>query len=411
MILAKKKICIFFLLLLVSIIAAVCMPARASAFGSLDNPKDVLNTASLGSFAQHSIAFGLPVNALPITENDFILIDMPYFSGITVPTYLSGNYLGTPTFTTIDKRIRITGIKLAPGEYLQINGVTAFNPVNFHQFDVYIRISSDIDGAAIRNQAHVIASSTDGSIVVSATIEAMVGTLRISGFASPGLFITFSEGGTVIGTTVANPNGTFIQSFPGISPVVHTIVIFGTDPLNRVTSSTTIEVFTRPYEITSVAGIILPPTLSLNKSTIFRGEQLVVSGSSVPGFKVIVFSEPPVRTYETTGLEDGNFSVTLSDTSQLELGDHKVYALVQDTYGSQSLFSVTLFFKVVEEQTSPPGPPCDIAKADLNCDLTVNLIDFSILLYYWGTNSPQADINKDGNVNLIDFSIMMFYWN
>jgi hypothetical protein len=239
----------------------------------------------------------------------------------------------------------------------------------------------------------------------------MVGTLKISGFASPGLFITFTEGGTVIGTTVANDGGTFSQTFPGISPVVHNIIIFGTDPLNRSTSSTAIEVFTRAYEITSVTGIIMPPTLSLNKETIFRGEELVVTGMAVPAFKVIVFAEPPVRTYETDALADGNFTLTFSDTQTLDLGDHKVYVLVQDTFGSQSLFSVTLFFKVIEEQTVPPGPTCDISKADLNCDLTVSLIDFSILLYYWGTNSPEADINKDGSVNLIDFSIMMFYWN
>jgi hypothetical protein len=46
----------------------------------------------------------------------------------------------------------------------------------------------------------------------------------------------------------------------------------------------------------------------------------------------------------------------------------------------------------------------------LNADKKVNLTDFSILLYNWGTKNPCADQNHDGNVNLIDFSIMMFNW-
>ena len=48
--------------------------------------------------------------------------------------------------------------------------------------------------------------------------------------------------------------------------------------------------------------------------------------------------------------------------------------------------------------------------ADLNGDGRVNLTDFSILLYYWGTDDECADQNKDGTVDLTDFSIMMYYW-
>ena len=47
---------------------------------------------------------------------------------------------------------------------------------------------------------------------------------------------------------------------------------------------------------------------------------------------------------------------------------------------------------------------------DLNKDDRVNLIDFSILLYWWGRENPSADFNQDGLVNLTDFSIMLYYW-
>ena len=39
-----------------------------------------------------------------------------------------------------------------------------------------------------------------------------------------------------------------------------------------------------------------------------------------------------------------------------------------------------------------------------------NLVDFSILLYWWGKYNPAVDLNQDGIVNLPDFSILMYYW-
>jgi len=49
---------------------------------------------------------------------------------------------------------------------------------------------------------------------------------------------------------------------------------------------------------------------------------------------------------------------------------------------------------------------------DLNCDGRINIVDFSILLYWFNRLSPpyRVDFNKDGLVDIIDFSIMAFYW-
>jgi hypothetical protein len=55
---------------------------------------------------------------------------------------------------------------------------------------------------------------------------------------------------------------------------------------------------------------------------------------------------------------------------------------------------------------------CD-PHGDLNKDGKINIVDFSILMYFWNQTNPSnpcADINKDGIVNLTDFSIMLFWW-
>ncbi|TSC78550.1 MAG: hypothetical protein G01um101429_726 [Parcubacteria group bacterium Gr01-1014_29] len=55
-------------------------------------------------------------------------------------------------------------------------------------------------------------------------------------------------------------------------------------------------------------------------------------------------------------------------------------------------------------------------KADINDDGRVDMIDISILLFYWGSpirfgpNSKQADLNGDGVVNLRDVSLMIAHW-
>ena len=74
--------------------------------------------------------------------------------------------------------------------------------------------------------------------------------------------------------------------------------------------------------------------------------------------------------------------------------------------GEQSEYSQTVSFSIV-----PPSFVC--RGADLNFDGKVDIIDFSILLYFWGETSPEnicADINQDQIVDLVDFSIMMYYW-
>jgi Fibronectin type III domain/Dockerin type I domain len=52
---------------------------------------------------------------------------------------------------------------------------------------------------------------------------------------------------------------------------------------------------------------------------------------------------------------------------------------------------------------------------DLNRDRTVSIVDFSIMLTYFGKPAPYknpcADINSDGKVNVVDFSIMLTQWN
>ncbi len=58
-----------------------------------------------------------------------------------------------------------------------------------------------------------------------------------------------------------------------------------------------------------------------------------------------------------------------------------------------------------------PVEPIKEEIADLNKDGRVNLVDASILMYWWQRSNPQkGDFNKDGVVDLKDFSLMLSRW-
>lgn len=62
---------------------------------------------------------------------------------------------------------------------------------------------------------------------------------------------------------------------------------------------------------------------------------------------------------------------------------------------------------------TPPLLPPQFQVEDFNGDNRVDIVDFSIMLYYYGRSDQTAlhyDLNHDGIVDLQDVSILMYYW-
>lgn len=61
----------------------------------------------------------------------------------------------------------------------------------------------------------------------------------------------------------------------------------------------------------------------------------------------------------------------------------------------------------------PPFLPPELQVTDCNADSRVDIVDLSIMLFYYGQSGPFppcTDLNLDGIVNFPDVSILMFYW-
>lgn len=232
--------------------------------------------------------------------------------------------------------------------------------------------------------------------------------INVTGQAYPSQTINFLLDTDSVGTVQSNGSGEFefaIDASPGTATVG--IWANDTDGNRSITLSNTFDV--TQGAVTNLTGVLLPPTLTLDSQNVDPGDVVTMSGQSVPESTVEVHINDSEVVESTSAAENGLWSLTI-DISTLQVAEHTLRArsiIGNPPLTTRSSFSASLqLFVGVDGQ--PTGP------SDLNRDGSVNLQDFSILIFWWGTSgadsNPPADINRNGNVGLEDFSILLFNW-
>lgn len=396
-----------------SIIIILCVlmhPPHVFAALGLSSLMDITNNSNPSETATHVYSFSLPSNAVQISTSDYIQISLDNYSDVTIATGITGQYTGTPTITLDGKTIKITNIIVTPGANIVVNGITATNPAALGYQTSQVLVSEDEAGLIIRNIGYVQATTSISSVTVTANIDTPQAIITISGKTAPATFVYFIEDGIIKGTDYSDYQGNFAQIFLAQSPGDHIFDIYSIDSNDLNTSPMELNFYAPVSQVTSVSDFILSPSMQISSSTISQGDDLVASGSAIPGGQITIFTDTPLRTYSASAAASGLWDYTITNTSDYIVGDYRIYGLVQDGYGVQSINSNSINFSVVSG-SSGGGTQCgDITHGDLNCDGSINLIDFSMLMYYWGTNDVTTDINNDGLVNLTDFSILMYWW-
>jgi hypothetical protein len=167
-------------------------------------------------------------------------------------------------------------------------------------------------------------------------INAMIGEHRFTlfGYTSPYALVTFSGVG-IFDQTYADKTGYFIfkNSFSPFSPREGCLI--SQDQFGRLTKEVCLPPFPTNYN-TEIGPVILPPTLSLNNSDYWVGDEVVLTGQSIPNTSVniaLFYDEQKPITFakwfniinlvEAAGLpkievktdEKGNFSLSLPSSS------------------------------------------------------------------------------------------------
>ncbi|MCK5416636.1 hypothetical protein KAI92_04380 [Candidatus Parcubacteria bacterium] len=236
----------------------------------------------------------------------------------------------------------------------------------------------------------------------------------LEGWGYPGMDVVILKDGVEIGKAATNFQAKFGAFLEDLNQGTYTFGLRSSDTQNRESLLFTTTFFVEKGTQSTVSDIILAPTIATNKTTVIAGEKLELFGETVPNSKVEVWfykndqegirEEDVIKTEGiSTNMGKWNF---LIDTEGIEKGSYMLKARVKIEGVNYSDFGKIINVSIGVVQ----GDNGICANADLNQDGKVNITDFSILLYYWGTDDACADQNHNGEVELTDFSIMMYYW-
>lgn len=232
--------------------------------------------------------------------------------------------------------------------------------------------------------------------------------VTITGKAFPNATVNILIDGDTVGTVRTNSKGEF-QFNVATEPGTASFSFWATDSAGTrsLTVNTTFDV--TQGAVTSLNGIMVPPTLRASTVNVNPGDTITLSGQTMPNVTVEVSIDNGKKVLTTTSNALGAWSIPF-DTGTVSVDTHTLKARFSSGTGALKTESpygtvLSLFVGVEGKATS---------NADLNRDGKVNLIDFSILVFWWGTpggnSNPPADINQNAKVGLEDFSILLFNW-
>lgn len=221
-------------------------------------------------------------------------------------------------------------------------------------------------------------------------------TIRFSGLAHPFGDVFFLQDGVRAAVFEAGDNARFSFEREDVTAGEYLFTFYGVDASGRKSGLLSFTVSVPDVEIVIVENVFIPPTLSADEV----GEGTVLlQGTTVP-LSTVIFAlfdlGVPIGERETRAGGDGSF---------------------RDTILFQSSRLVAKAKSVVDGLESPFGTATrvggkDIREVDVNEDGKIDLVDFSILAYWYKRDNPPSrfDLNSDGAVDLTDVSILAFYW-
>lgn len=237
------------------------------------------------------------------------------------------------------------------------------------------------------------------------------------GLAYPGSVISLLKNGFIVAEIPANPDGTFDIRVRDLTAGTYSFGLRAEDATHLKSKLLLFTVVISTGIATTVDGIFLPPTLTSDKIEVKKGEPVTFTGHGAPDATIRLSFIPTFSTFELLKQSKANASGTwvyVMDSSELAFGDYevKVRSILPNDL---SPYSDPLSFKVgTTNVLRPKGTLLGgfRKKCDLNNDNRVNLLDFSIMAFWYKRLGfpAKVDLNTDNSVNLTDLSILAYCW-
>jgi len=245
-------------------------------------------------------------------------------------------------------------------------------------------------------------------------VNVPITTVIFNGRAYPKSSVTLLKDAQVAASTVAGQDANFEISLSTISAGNYNFSLYSEDNKSRRSSLLTFPVTVTQGATTKVTGIFVAPTIAVDKSEVKRGDNIAVFGQSVPQSDIIISVNSDEEFFGKTIADKDGIYLYNFDTTALEYGSH--LAKSKASIGNQlvSGYSQAVNFKVGAQNVKKLEQKVP-AKGEVNNDGKVDLVDFSIVSYWY--NRPlteevkqKVDLNADGKVDLTDLSILAYHW-
>ena len=237
------------------------------------------------------------------------------------------------------------------------------------------------------------------------------------GLAYPESKILLLKNGIVLAQIPANSDGTFDLRVRNLAAGTYSFGLRADDKNNVQSKLLQFTVVISSGVITTVDGIFLPPTITSDKLEVKKGNPIMFSGYSTPNADIRISFLPTFSRVELLKKSKANASGTWMysmDSSELGFGNYEVKVrsiLPNDLspYSDPFLFKVGSTDVLRSKNALLGGFR---KKCDLNDDNRVNLLDFSIMAFWYKRLGfpAKVDLNTDASVNLTDLSILAYCW-
>lgn len=252
------------------------------------------------------------------------------------------------------------------------------------------------------------ADEITGSGVIS--VSAIVppdNIIIFSGKACPSCRAYLEQDGIPVSSELCDNDAEFQITIEDISAGTYLFEIYAIDTEGIYSNTSSFTLTISQGMLTTVSDILLSPTLQSDASIVTEGEEITFFGQTVPDGAVTILIDGSSPFIQINAASDGGFYY-IFNSSSLSAGSHSAEAKVTDS-GIISPYSLPVEFEVEEKDAEENT----CVKADYDGDNKVSLVDFSILLYWYGKNnvSDEIDLSGDNKANLKDFSILMYCWD
>ncbi|MCX6788250.1 MAG: dockerin type I repeat-containing protein [Candidatus Kaiserbacteria bacterium] len=380
----------------------------------------VHDTASSLSFASNPGFAAYPFVSTPVVgaTGGNALVNLSWTAATGVLGYsVSGYSVGKSSISGGPYTFTSVGNVLSTSVTSLTNGVAYYFVVRVHDPNsIAIATSSQVSAtptapAPPPSDSGGGGSSGGGSAPPPSTQSAGV---NFSGRAYPRSTITLLQDAQVKASTVADANASFQISLTNVSAGNYIYSVYSEDSAGNRSGLLSFPVSVTAGATTNITGIFISPTIDVDKSQVKQGDNIAIFGQSAPKSSITITVNSDVQLFLQAKSDAVGAYLYNLDTSPLEIGSHSAKSKAA-VAGEISDFGKTVGFAVGDQTIlKKAAPKCSDLIGDLNCDGHVNLIDFSILAYWYkrtlANNGIKADLNHDGKVSLTDFSILAAHW-